>query len=104
MFITDRRLQLQTDLEGILGSTNVYFQPPENTQIKYPCIVYRRDRIDTIFAGNVPYNNDVRYLMTYIDRRPDSPMVDILAKLPKCQHDRFYTVDNLNHDVFKLYY
>jgi len=30
------RLELQNLLENILGSRNVYFQPPENLKLNYP--------------------------------------------------------------------
>jgi hypothetical protein len=35
------RLQLQTLLETL--TEHVYFQPPENLKVQYPCIVYQRD-------------------------------------------------------------
>lgn len=38
----NRRYELQAVLEGILGSGNVYFQPPENLKMRYDCIVYER--------------------------------------------------------------
>ena len=36
------RLNLQDKLEEVLGSKQVYFQPPESLKLKYPCIVYSR--------------------------------------------------------------
>lgn len=33
----NRRYELQAVLEGILGSGNVYFQPPENLKMRYDC-------------------------------------------------------------------
>lgn len=98
------RLDLQELLVEILESDNVYFQPPNNAQIKYPCIVYNRETIETKWAENKPYSLDNRYLVTVIDRDPDSEIPDKIAKLPKCIHDRFFTADNLNHNVFKLFF
>ncbi len=100
----DRRLELQTKLENILGSRNVYFQPPSNTKIEYPCIVYNRDDIDQRFADNRTYINTVRYSLTLISRSPESNLVSKILELPYCSYDRFYTTDSLNHDVFTLYY
>ena len=37
-----RRLELDADLRALLGSTNVYFQPPETKKLKYPCFIYER--------------------------------------------------------------
>ena len=98
------RLNLQTTLETLLGSRNVYFQPPENFKLNYPCIVYARDSGTSQFADNIPYKNYLRYSVTVIDRNPDSEIPEKLATLPMCVLNRNYVADNLNHDVFTLYY
>lgn len=99
-----QRLNLQTLLEELLGSRNVYFQPPASIQIKYPCIVYNRDDAITLHADNKPYSHTKRYQVTVIDRSPESPVPDKIAALPLCTFDRFFAADNLNHDVFTLYF
>lgn len=98
------RLNLQSLLEDLLGTRNVYFQPPNNVQMQYPCIVYTRDNADTKFAGNLPYRYTKRYQVTIIDRDPDSPIHDKVAALPMCIFDRSFAANNLNHDVFSLYF
>lgn len=98
------RLDLHVIFKTILGTDNVYFQPPPNVQLKYPCIIYTRDRINTLFAGDRPYRHSKRYMVTVIDRNPDSEIPDKIAELPKCAFDRSYTADNLNHDVFKIFF
>jgi len=70
----------------------------------YPCIVYKRDFALTYFADDKPYQNRKRYQVIVIDRDPDSDIPDRIAALPLCTFDRFYTADNLNHDVFKLFF
>ncbi len=99
-----KRLQLQALLEALLGTSNVYFQPPSNVQIQYPCIVYKRDTADTVFADNAPYRYTKRYQITVIDRNPDSGIPNEVASLPLCSYDRFFTADNLNHDVFNIFF
>lgn len=99
-----QRLQLQTLLEEIKGDDQVYFQPPENVQMVYPCIVYSRDNADTKFAGNNPYKHTKRYQVIVIDRNPDSDIPDKIAALPMCTFSRFFVADNLNHDVYILYF
>lgn len=99
-----RRLELQALLEELLGSKNVYFQPPASIRMQYPAIVYKRDDIDNSFADNSPYRQQVRYSVTVIDPDPDSKIVAKIAKLPLCRYDRPYTSNNLNHDVFTLYF
>ena len=99
-----RRLELQTRLERLLESDYVYFQPPANVEMEYPCIVYRRNSVKTKFANDFPYVAEVRYQVTVIDPDPDSLIPGKIAALPKCSFDRHYTVDNLNHDVYNLYF
>lgn len=72
--------------------------------MQYPAIVYKRDRMDTEFANNKPYKHKKRYQVTVIDRKPDSTIHEKVAELPMCTYDRFYTADNLNHDVFNLFF
>ena len=98
------RSELQTLLVDLLGSEHVYFQPPPTIQMVYPCIVYRRDSADTDFADNITYAHRKRYLVTVIDRNPDSDIPAKVAALPSCVFDRYYAADNLNHDTYKLFF
>lgn len=98
------RLELHDMLVGILGSSNVYFQPPSNTHMKYPAIVYSRNPIVNDYANNTVYRQSFSYDLTVIDANPDSELVTEISKLPMCRHDRHFKSDNLNHDVFTLYF
>lgn len=98
------RLELHTLLLSILGSGNVYFQPPPTFQIQYPCIVYQRSDFDTKFANNNPYAIKKQYMITVIDANPDSAIPDEVIKLSECTFERHFTADNLNHDVFIIYF
>jgi hypothetical protein len=98
------RLQLQTMLENLLGSRHVYFQPPENVKMAYPCIVYERSFVDTRFANDNPYSHLLNYKLTVIDKNPDSILPGKVAMLPTCKFERRFTADNLNHDVYNIYY
>lgn len=103
------RLSLHSLLEKLMGEEPeellpVYFQPPPNTQMQYPCIVYKRDDAKVLFADNLKYRNTTRYQVTVIDPNPDSIIPDMVDALPLCKFDRFYTADNLNHDVFNLFF
>lgn len=98
------RLELQTELETILGSRNVYFQPPETIKMAYPCIIYSRNSGDTQFANNKPYTFNIQYRILVVDKNPDSAIPDRIAQLPMCTFDRHYVTNNLNHDVFNIYY
>jgi hypothetical protein len=99
-----RRLELHTILKDILGSDKVYFQPPPNLALSYPCIVYSRDNVAPDRANNGLYHHKIKYSVTLIDRNPDSPVPEKILELPLCSYERFFTADNLNHDVFYLFY
>lgn len=98
------RLELQTKLEEILGSGNVYYQAPESIKMEYDAIRYSRKKIESTYANNAKYSKMNYYELTLIARKPDSPVIDKLLELPYCTHDRHYVSSNLNHDVFTLYY
>lgn len=98
------RLELHAILEDILGSSNVYFQPPESTKIQYPAIVYNVDNVFDFFADNRKYIYERGYMVTYIDWDPDSEVLAKLLNLPMCSFVRHYEADNLNHDIFLIYY
>jgi hypothetical protein len=98
------RLELQALLKSLLGSDKVYFQPPTNTQLQYPCIIYTKDDESTEHANNVPYTRKIRYQVTVIDADPDSLIPDKIAALPLCSFDRFYTSDRLNHNTYQLFF
>lgn len=100
----DRRLQLQEMLENTLGSRNVYFQPPATIKIKYPCIVYHRASLEQKYADNSTYLIKPRYELTYISTSVDDLMVEKIASLPMCKHDRYYAADSLHHDSFTIHY
>jgi hypothetical protein len=97
-----QRLQLHQLLETF--TENVYFQPPTNIQLKYPCIIYKRDFANTKFADDIPYDRVLRYAVTVIDPDPDSEIPDKVAAMPMSLFNRFYTAENLNHDVYNVYY
>lgn len=100
----DNREELQTLLEEVLGSRNVYFQPPDNVRMSYPAIVYSRNRIANNHANDDVYRQSLSYELTVIDANPDSEIVIQVSQLPMCRHDRHFKSDNLNHDVFTIYY
>jgi|SRR5580765_2353981 len=97
-----QRLELHQLLETF--ADNVYFQPPINVQLQYPCIIYRRDLVDTKFADDKPYTLKKRYMVTIVDSDPDSDIPDKVASMSMSIFNRFYTADNLNHDVYSVFF
>lgn len=105
MDLEQRRLDLHEILVNILGSRQVYFQPPANVALKYPCIIYGRERADSKFANNSLYLFKQGYQVTLIGLDPDSSDVFTqILRLPLTTFDRSFAADNLNHDVFNLFF
>ena len=98
------RLDLQTFLEELLESKNVYFQPPESVKMKYPAIVYALDDIENVHADNGVYSSHRHYSVTVIDSDPDSELVGKVVSIPTCRFERYYASENLNHWNFTLYF
>ena len=99
-----KRLELHSKFEELLGSKNVYYQPPASVNMTYPAIRYSKARIDSKHANNKKYLNKTLYEVIVIDSMPDNPVIEKLLELPCSVHDRWYPADGLNHDVIKLYY
>lgn len=109
----NRRAGLSEMLKGVLvsaGATQeqaedrVYFQPPSNVRLSYPCIIYSLSDIDTKFADNIPYLHQRKYSVQVIDKNPDSAIREGMLHLKRCSFDRQYTADNLYHWVFTIFY
>lgn len=98
------RTDLQTVLEGLQEGVSVYFQPPTGVDLSYPAIVYSRNFRKTEYAENNPYVGTWRYTVIVIDRNPDSNLVQLVANMPMTSHVRYFANDNLNHDVFYVYF
>lgn len=102
----DRRINLQEELVDLAGSSyRVYFQPPEGTQIEYPCVVYGRSGTDSKYANNHAYRFTQQYQITVITREADCSLPKkILEHFPMCRIDRSFTTDNMYHHVLTLFY
>lgn len=101
----DRRLTLHERLIEILGSNNVYFQPPETIKLNYPCIVYSKAKPRVNHADNVQYFNKNHYELLVMDTNPDTEIPDNLSNSLKfCSIDRYYKSNNLTHCSLDLYY
>lgn len=98
------RTTLHEILKEVLGSGQVYFQPPESIRMVYPSIVYRHMNNKTLFANDLTYNHRKLYELIAIDRDPDSELPDKLMRLPLCSMTNSYTAENLHHWVFQIYF
>lgn len=99
------RSDLQTVLQRVAGDNNkVYAQPPQNTKLSYPCIMYVRSNSYTQAADNIKYRKLKQYEVTVIDRDIDSPIPDRVEALQYTYYDRQFVADGLYHTIFQLYF
>lgn len=99
-----QRLDLHKILVDILGSDQVYYQPPATVQMKYPAIVYSPENGHLLQADDSKYRHVRRYQVSVIDRNPDSDIPAKVFALPYASESRTFAVANLNHFVFTLYF
>ena len=99
----ENRPDLQAKFEKILGSRNVYYQPPESVKLNYPAIIYSRKELRNTFANDDVYLQLPCYEVIVIDPDPDSKIVSAISRMIGVRFDRHYTADGLNHDVFTLF-
>lgn len=99
----DSRLELHNELLQMVP--NVYFQPPSNIQMKYPCIVYAKSDNEDLYANNRLYATKQQYDLTLIE---DDPTTEVATNIRKhfsyCSISNYYVVDNLHHTKLNLYY
>lgn len=99
------RLELHEELCKLLGSRNVYFDPPEDVKMKYPAIRYSLSGVDLAHANNKIYRSTNQYSIMVIDHDPDCDIhTRILERFSMCNFGRPFTADNLSHFPLTLYY
>ena len=98
--------QLQEILQEIMGPNHrVYFQPPENIKLSYPCIVFERSNALSQFADDIPYKTTKRYAVTLMSKTADNDQyLDKLLDLPMCTFDREFKTEGIVHSVFNIYF
>jgi len=99
-----QRHDLNELLVALLGSRNVYFQPPDDIRMSYPAFVYKRSDSSTDYADNRPYRRKKQWEITHISDDRDDPTPDKVEELPLCSFDRHFVADKLYHNVFTLYF
>ena len=94
------RTELHNVLLGFAGSGHVFFQPPPNVRISYPCFVYSLRDMNARFADDGPYIVSDWYDVTYITKDPDDLVVQNLVKIKGFVFNRWFAADDLNHYAF----
>lgn len=100
-----KRLTLHEELCSLLGTRNVYYNPPESVKMHYEAIRYELSGKDIKRADNRLYSSTNRYDGVIISLDPDTTTPDkLLGHFEMCSFGRPYIADNLNHFPFTLYY
>lgn len=71
---------LRQIVKDACGKENVYYQPPANLRMSYPCICYEQSKIQNAAADNRVYLQRIFYQLTVIDSRPDSKITKALMQ------------------------
>lgn len=102
----DRRIEFDNLLKTILGSDNVYFQPPESKKLDYPCIIYNFAQDDVKYADDEIYSLKHKYSIRYIalPKDFDGHMKDRITKILKVPCTQTYASNGLYHCVFTKTY
>lgn len=100
---TSNRLKLHDEL--LEFSDNVYFQPPANIKLTYPCIIYSKTPSIKEYGNDHHYIKTQGYQITVVDADPDSLIADDLEEhFTHCAIAQYFVNDNLNHVILNLYY
>lgn len=101
----DRRLTLDAELRELLGSSNVYFQPPESKKLVYDCFVYSDESPLVRNADNRSYLIQRGYEVIHIYKNPDGSMKErFLEHFKYASFSAHYVRDSLYHDVYRLFF
>lgn len=101
-----RRLELHEKLCELLGSRNVYYQPPSNITMRYPCIVYHPNPTEDYYADNQRYFVYFSYRVQIIAHDPEFALFDTFPDNFEyaTETPQRFEADNLNHANYKIYY
>jgi len=102
----DARLELHKKLLDIANThaLKVYFQPPANISITYPCIIYEYKSPRTQNADNMNYLSNMGYQISVITKEPDTSVVKELQRsIPSASFNDVNIIDNKYHYVLSCY-
>ena len=100
------RLTLDAKLKAIADELgcSLYFQPPADIRLTYPCILYSASGSQDMRANNGHYVLHIGYDITYITKDPDTKVpFKILETVSYGNLGRQFVSDNLYHHVIECY-
>lgn len=84
------------------GDIRIYFQPPPNIMMVYPCSIVHIVDMYKIHADNNLYANDIKLEVVYMTEDPNDPMIENIIS-SKNEFQSMMTVDGLYHVITYLY-
>lgn len=96
------RLTLHQAFVDALGSSNVYYNPPETLKMEFPAIVYKLDYIEQIHADNKKYIDWTTYKVIVVSSRPDHPVIKKILNWEMTRFSTSYTRNGFYHSVIIL--
>ena len=98
------RTRLHSVLQETAPGVTLYYQPPENIKLTYPCIVYTFDKIKSLEANNSRYIRYDKYTIKLIGSLSDvEKWSDRILDLRYCNLDTTFVSDGLYHYVYQIY-
>ena len=98
-------MHIQRALHQALGAgVKIYFQPPIQGRLSYPCVIYSLANIDSNFASNGLYSADRSYNVQLIHDDPNNDVVDKLLAFRNSRFNSSFVSDNLYHYNFTIYF
>lgn len=98
------REELQISLKAIEGINAAYFVPDDPQNMKYPCIVYDLDDIDTKFASDTIYRMKRKYKLTIISADKDHLLAEAVITKYNASWVTSFTSNNLYHQILDIYF
>lgn len=78
----------------------LYFQPPSDVRLSYPCIVYTKMALSNLKANDGNYISRIGYQITVIENDPDSNVAfEMIRDNPTWVWSSHFVQDNLNHTI-----
>ena len=100
-----KRVDIQEKFKFLLGSNNVYYQPPANLKMKYPAIVYSLDGLDVKRFDNRRLINKNCFSVTHIYRNESENLVETMLKnFEYISFDNRSIVDGIYNDHYTIYW
>ena len=100
-----KRVDIQEKFKFLLGSNNVYYQPPANLKMKYPAIVYSLDGLDVKRFDNTRLINKNCFSVTHIYRNESENLVEtMLTNFEYISFDNRSIVDGIYNDHYTIYW